>query len=97
MILSYSLDVRHVPLHILFLNFMFSYLNFIIVDFFSLSCNPDSGIEEGQRRHVNINRLKNKHHIAILKNCLGCFAPGKNSDETPAAPAPTLLYGKIFS
>jgi mannosyltransferase OCH1-like enzyme len=67
MILSYSLDVRHVPLHILFLNFMFSYLNFIIVDFFSLSCNPDSGIEEGQRRHVNINRLKNKHHIAILK------------------------------
>jgi hypothetical protein len=26
-----SLDVRHVPLHI-FLNFMFSYINFIIKD-----------------------------------------------------------------
>jgi hypothetical protein len=45
MILSYSLDVRHVPLRILFFNVMFSYLNFIIYDFFSLSCNPDLGTE----------------------------------------------------
>jgi hypothetical protein len=29
MILSYSLDVRQLPLDILFFNFMFSYLNFI--------------------------------------------------------------------
>jgi hypothetical protein len=29
MILSYCLDVRHVPLHILIFNFMFSYLNCI--------------------------------------------------------------------
>jgi hypothetical protein len=29
MILSYSLDVSHVQLHILFLNFFISYLNFI--------------------------------------------------------------------
>jgi hypothetical protein len=30
MILSYSLDVGQVPMHLLFLNFMFSYLNIII-------------------------------------------------------------------
>jgi hypothetical protein len=43
--LSYSLDVRHVPLYIPFFNFMFSYLNCIIYDFFSLRYNPDLGTE----------------------------------------------------
>jgi hypothetical protein len=42
MILSYSLDVRHVPLRNLFLILMFSYSNFIIYDFLSLSFSPDS-------------------------------------------------------
>jgi hypothetical protein len=42
MILSYSLDVRHVPLHILFFNFRFSYLNFIslLKSLSSLTKNP---------------------------------------------------------
>jgi hypothetical protein len=36
MILSYSLDVTQVPLHILFFILMFSYSTFIIYDFFTL-------------------------------------------------------------
>jgi hypothetical protein len=36
MILSHSLDVRRVPLHVLFLILTFSYSNFIIYDFFTL-------------------------------------------------------------
>jgi hypothetical protein len=45
MILSYSLAVRQVPLHILLLIWMFSYSNFIITDFFSLGYKPDSDTE----------------------------------------------------
>jgi hypothetical protein len=45
MILSYSLDVRQVPLQILFLILIFSYSNFSINDFFTLRYNPDSGAE----------------------------------------------------
>jgi hypothetical protein len=46
MILSYSLEVRHVPLFILFLNFFYVlFLNFYHYDLFGLSCNPDSGTE----------------------------------------------------
>jgi hypothetical protein len=45
MILSYNLDVRQVPLHILVLILMFSYLNCIIYDFFRLSYIPDLGTE----------------------------------------------------
>jgi hypothetical protein len=46
MILSYSLDVRQHPLDILFLILMFSYSNYIIYEFFSLSTlYSDSGTE----------------------------------------------------
>jgi hypothetical protein len=45
MILSCSLDVRQVLHHILFFNFIFSYLNFIIYDFSRIVVNPDSGTE----------------------------------------------------
>jgi hypothetical protein len=47
MSLAYSLDVRQLPLHghSFFSFHMFSYLNYIIYDFFSLSYNPDSHTE----------------------------------------------------
>jgi hypothetical protein len=39
------LGMSHVSASYTFFKFYFAYLNFSIYDFFSLSCNPDSGTE----------------------------------------------------
>jgi hypothetical protein len=55
-----SLDVRQLPLNILFFTIlMFSYSNYVIYDFFSLSYNPHSGTEF----IPNTLRLWEKWHI----------------------------------
>jgi hypothetical protein len=61
MILSYSLDVRPVPLNILFFNFdVFIFkLYHTVYDFFSVTYNPDSGTEFIR----NTLRLWEKRHI----------------------------------
>jgi hypothetical protein len=45
MILSYSLDVRQLPLGNLFFQFLCFHIQIIIYDLFSLSNNPDLGTE----------------------------------------------------
>jgi hypothetical protein len=61
MILSYSFDVKLLPLDILFfsiLMFSYSYWNYIIYDFFSLSCNPDLVAEFIQKELHILNKWR---------------------------------------